>query len=48
MFTLTVEEASKKPNTTKSIESPNPVWNDLIFVETLEENIPKEGFDRLN
>ena len=36
-------DLSNKPNTTQPILGFNPEWNDIIFVETFEENVQKDG-----
>ncbi|CAF0799674.1 unnamed protein product [Brachionus calyciflorus] len=41
-YTLESRDAVEKPNATVSIEGQFPVWNDLLFVETLEENVLNE------
>ncbi len=43
---MNIDEISKKPNMTKPIQNPNPIWNDYIFAETLEENTQKDGNKR--
>lgn len=32
----------EKPNATVPLEGQFPVWNDILFVETLEENVLNE------
>lgn len=34
---------SEKPNTTTSIEGTNPEWNDIIFIENLEDDVSKDS-----
>ncbi len=42
-YTLTTQYIGNRPNATSSVEGLNPAYNDIIFVETLEQHVPKEG-----
>jgi hypothetical protein len=42
-YTLATQEIGNKPNATNIVDGNNPVWNDIIFVETIEENVDSEG-----
>ncbi len=42
--TLNTRNVGEKPNATEPVEGINPMWNDLIFVETVEgNNMANEG-----
>ena len=40
---MTTQEIGEKPNATNASDGPNPTWNDVIFVHTVDENVENEG-----
>ena len=43
--TLNTRNVGDRPNATDPIDGINPMWNDIIFVETLDgNNLANEGF----
>jgi hypothetical protein len=43
MKCIDMEDFSAKPNCTMPVQSFTPEWNDMIFIETLEEYAPEES-----
>ena len=40
---MSTQQIGEKPNATLPIPGVNPVWNELLFVYTLEDSVPAEG-----
>jgi hypothetical protein len=42
-YTLNTQNVGEKPNATATVEGRFPIWNDLVFVDTLDRNVSTEG-----